>query len=80
MLLSLLLIRIDEITIAMILGLGGYFIIGTIPEEMKLNKYFTNYSIYKKSVGRFFPFTKTHLIYLIDNINKKWKFKILIQI
>lgn len=71
MLSSLLVIEISNSTIALCLGIGGYFIIGTIPEELKLNRIFVNYKDYRKNVGRFFPYRLRHFQYFKNNVNSK---------
>ena len=52
---------------AFLLGMGGYFVLGTIPEEKKLSRFFEGYDDYRKKVGRFFPWRKSHFRQLFIN-------------
>ncbi len=63
--LSTLLVDINEASLSWVLGAGGYFVLGSIPEEGKLNGVFEEYKEYKRNVGRFFPWKRWHWIYLL---------------
>jgi methanethiol S-methyltransferase len=65
-LVSLLFIEISDATLSWLLGAGGYFVLGTIPEEHKLKQNYKIYTAYKQKVGRFFPYRLIHFRYLID--------------
>ena len=63
---STLFVEISEASLSWVLGAGGYFILGSIPEELKLNDVFEEYKAYKRNVGRFFPWKKQHWTYLLN--------------
>lgn len=62
--LSALVLEFNPTTISWFFGAGGYFIVGTIPEEKKLNGFFTEYQDYRLNVGRFFPWKNRHFNYI----------------
>ncbi len=47
-------------TLTMLVGAGGYLVIGSYAEEIKLARVFPEYSEYRKNVGRFFPWRSRH--------------------
>jgi protein-S-isoprenylcysteine O-methyltransferase Ste14 len=57
---SPLLISLNENSLSWTLGAGGYFVLGSFPEEMRLSTNFSDYEDYKSKVGRFFPWRKKH--------------------
>jgi protein-S-isoprenylcysteine O-methyltransferase Ste14 len=59
-LLSPLLISLNENSLSWALGAGGYFVLGSFPEENRLSENFSDYEEYKSKVGRFFPWRKKH--------------------
>lgn len=59
----------SELTLAWLLGMGGYFVVGSIPEEWKLARVFPQYNNYKRHVGRFFPSHPHHWRYLWSTLN-----------
>lgn len=60
-LLALNIFSISPANLALLFGAGGYFVIGSFPEEKKLEKAFSEYSNYKQYVGRFFPWKSVHI-------------------
>ena len=68
--LSTLLIEISAASMSWIIGAGGYFVLGSIPEENKLKTFHSGYNDYKINVGRFFPWRSKHFKYIINNIQK----------
>lgn len=67
MFLSMLIISISANTLAWVIGGGGYFVLGSIPEENKLSKIHAEYEEYKDNVGRFIPLKKRHFSYFLQN-------------
>lgn len=59
--------RIDAASLSWLLGAGGYFILGSIYEESKLQKAFDKYHQYYQNVG-WFPHRKRHFEFLFQNI------------
>lgn len=66
--LSTLIIEITAGSMSWIIGAGGYFILGSIPEENKLKTFHSSYNDYKINVGRFFPWRLKHFKYITKNI------------
>lgn len=71
-LISILVIEISEITLSYLIGIGGYFLVGSIYEEQKLEKILDGYNEYKQNVGRFMPIRIRHLQYLKHNFISKY--------
>lgn len=60
-LISLLFIKWSVVTLSWLIGAGGYFLLGTFPEEQKLQHVFgEKYNIYRKDTARLFPYQKKH--------------------
>jgi len=66
MLLSLLFVQVSETTLSWLIGAGGYFYVGTYPEENKLERHFGKvYQEYKQDVARLYPHTIQHFRNLV---------------
>ncbi|MHA2098496.1 MAG: isoprenylcysteine carboxylmethyltransferase family protein [Candidatus Kariarchaeaceae archaeon] len=65
--LATLIIEISANSLSWILGAGGYFVLGSIPEENKLQNFHQGYFVYKQNVGRFFPWKRRHFDFLKNN-------------
>ena len=70
-LISILLLEISEVTLSYLIGIGGYFIVGSIFEEQKLAGILDGYDKYQNNVGRFIPTRIHHLQYLKHNFFSK---------
>jgi len=62
---SLAIMHWSTTTVSWLLGAGGYFVLGTVPEEQKLSAAFETYDEYKSKVGRLFPVTIRNWKYLM---------------
>jgi protein-S-isoprenylcysteine O-methyltransferase Ste14 len=71
-LLSILLLEFSEVTLSYLLGIGGYFLVGSFYEEQKLEKILDGYKEYQINVGRFFPVRIRHAQYLKHNFFLKY--------
>ena len=67
--LSTLFVVVNEASLSWVLGAGGYFIIGSIFEEMKLKRSFENYDSYKERVAWIFPWKFSHYRLFFKNIS-----------
>ena len=67
-LISVLIIEVSAASLSWLIGVAGYFILGSYSEENKLaNHYGEEYIVYRNKVGRFFPLTVTNWRYLKSN-------------
>ncbi|MCE7736522.1 MAG: hypothetical protein GPJ54_16695 [Candidatus Heimdallarchaeota archaeon] len=66
--LSTLIIEVSAASLSWIIGAGGYFVLGSIPEENKLRTFHSSYNDYKINVGRFFPWKVKHFKYITNNL------------
>ncbi len=71
-LISILLLELSEVTLSYLIGIGGYFMVGSIFEEQKLSGILDGYNEYQKNVGRFIPTRIRHLQYLKYNFFSKY--------
>ena len=71
-LLSILALEVSEVTISYLVGIGGYFLVGSFFEEQKLENILDGYNEYKMNVGRFMPVRIRHLRYIKHNFFSKY--------